>query len=243
MDLLCKQVGLNLEGGARKDTHFMIRQILSGLRGYNDNGPIGLNGPGRLRTGIDAEGDSDYAIFMAALSTLATHQIILFKFKHPNYRGSNRATFKEFSILVTNRYKLERLYAELKWLGEPEDKRSEAPQVDNLVFYNPVSGRGLVNGKPIYFKKSKPTNRLKPKEIFDLLFAGAPNPVLRDRLTTTLRLGKEAHDESDRLNDSFNNLRKRCGVTNNVISLHDSGVLNAITVPIDELPDFFIFPD
>ena len=243
MDLHCEQIGLNIDGEARVANYGLLSLVLQRLRGYSDNGPIRINAPGRLPEELDPEGDQDYRVFLTALHTLAHHKIIIFKPEYLNRKRPRKAMYRDFSVYVVNRYKLEQLYLELKWLGEPEDKRSEAPQVDNLVFYNTASGRGLMNGRSIYFKKSKPKNRLKPKEMFDLLFASAPNPVPRNKLTATLRLGKDAHDESDRLNDSFNNLRKRCGVTNKVISLHDSGVLNAITVPIDELPDFFIFPE
>lgn len=244
MNLLYKQIALNVDGEARLTAYYTIRQILQGLRGYGDNGPVGLNGPGRLRRGIDAEGDPDYADFLATLTTLATHKIILFKFLNPDYKGPNRGNVKEISVYVTNRYKLERLYAETKWLGERADTRSVEPQVSNLVYYNPLKGRGSVNGNPIHLKKSKRNNKVKAKELFDLLFVSAPNPVPRNEIRNILGLKKGAPDESDRVTQALSNLRRRCGVKKNVISLlQGSGVLNAITVPIDKLPDLFIFPE
>jgi hypothetical protein len=98
MDLLCKQIGLNLEREGRGTTYLMLHLILKGLRGYGDNGPIGINGPGRLRTGIDADDEPEYGIFLEALNILANHQIIIYKFMHSNYRGPNKNAFKEVSV-------------------------------------------------------------------------------------------------------------------------------------------------
>lgn len=243
MDLLCEQIGLSTDGETIKETHGLISRILLRLRGYSDNGPIRIEAPGRLPEELDPEANHDYEVFLATLNTLANHKIIVFKPEYLNRKRPGTNMYRDFSIFVTNRYELERLKAELKWLGEPKDKRSNTPHVDNLVFYNPLSGEGLVNGKYIRFKKSKPRSKVKAKELFDLLFASAPNPVPREKLIATLRLGKNAHDESDRITQAFSNIRRRCGIDKNVISLNDSGLLNAITVPIDELPKSFIFPE
>lgn len=244
MNLLCQQIGLNTEGEARDATYYTVRQILKGLRNYNDGGPVSMNGPGRLRTGIDAEGDPDYAVFMATLNTLVNQEIILFKFTNTNYTGRDRATFKEFSVFVINRYKLELLHAELKWLRQGEDKRTAAPHVANLVYYNPLSGKGSVNGKPILLRKSKRKNMVKAKEIFDLLFASAPNPVPRQKIAEKLGLDKNSPDETDRITQALSNLRRRCGVTKSVIYMRQgSAVLDAIIVPIDKLPDIHSFPE
>lgn len=243
MDLLCEQIGLSTDFEAIKENLGIISRILLRLRGYSDNGPIRIDAPGRLPEEVDPEAKHDYELFLAALNTLSNHKIIAFKPEYLNRKWPGKDMYRDFSIFVTNRYELERLKAELKWLVEPKDRRSNVPHVYNLVFYNPLSGEGLVNGKYVRFKKSKPRSRVKSKELFDLLFASAPNPVPRERLIATLRLGKDTHDESDRITQAFSNIRRRCGVDKNVISLNDSGVLNAITVPIDELPHSFIFTE
>jgi len=244
MDLLCQQIGLNIDGEAKAENYGLISRILQRLRGYSDNGPIRIDAPGRLPAELDPEGEKDYEVFLAALNTLANHKIIILKPKYLNRKRPTKDMYRDFSVFVADRYKLERLYAELKWLGESKDKRSSAPNVENLVYYNPLSGKGLVNGKPIHFKKSKPRSKVKPKELFDLLFANAPNPVPRERLVATLRLGEDAPDESDRITQALSNIRRRCGVSKNVIHMEQgSGVMNAIAVPIEKLPDFFIFPE
>lgn len=226
MDLLCKQIGLNTEGEARGITYFTIRTILRGLRGYTDNGPIGVNGPGRLRTGIDAEGDPDYETFINVLNTLANHKIILFTFPWPNYKGPNRGNFKEVSVFATNRYKLELLNAELKWLGEREDKRSEAPHTENLVYYDVKSGRGLVNGNKVYLKG-------RNKKLFNALFATAPNSVDKKSLEGIARLGHKSDSLKYAMNDSFSLVRKACKVDNTVIvQQSDSAKLNAKVYPL-----------
>jgi hypothetical protein len=226
MDLLCKQIGLNVEGEARITTSFMIRTILKGLRGYTDNGPIGLNGPSRLRTGIDAVSDPDYEVFMKVLNTLANNKILLFIFPYPNYKGPSWGSFKEISVFVTNRYKLELLYSELKWLGEPKDKRSEAPHAENLVYYDVKSGRGMVNGNKVYLKG-------RNRKLFNVLFSTAPNTVDKKSLEGIARLGHKSDSLKYAMNDSFSLVRKACKVDNTVIvQQSDSAKLNAKTYPL-----------
>jgi len=229
MDLLCKQIGLNLEREGRETTYFMIRLILKGLRGYGDNGPVGINGPGRLRKGIDAEDEPEYGIFLEALNTLAHHKIILFKFMHTNYRGNDRGTFKEFNVFVANRYKLERLYAELKWLGESEDKRSNAPHVDNIIYYDTNSGEMFFNGVHKTLQK-------RNKKLLDALFLASPNPVPRKTLLSIARSQKKYAEVPAKyvVTEAFTNLRKVCGVSGvDAIKLNDDGWLNAHVFPLN----------
>lgn len=237
MDLLCKQIGLNLEREARGTIYFMIRLILKGLRGYSDNGPVGINGPGRLRTGIDAEDEPEYTIFLEALNALAHHKIILFKFINMNYKGPNRVSVKEISVFVTNRYKLERLYAELKWLGEPEDKRSNTPHVDNIIYYDISTGKMFFNGLHKTLTK-------RNKKLLDALFLASPNSVPRKKLLTIARSeSKYAHEPSKTVvTEAFTNLRKVCGVSGaDAIKLAGDGKLNAHIYPLKSQlppPDF-----
>lgn len=230
MDLLCKQIGLNIEGEHREVAYGTTSQILLRLRGYTDNGPILIFGPGRLPPEIDQEGDSEYKIFLAVLDILATHNIINYKLKNPNYRGSRTDVSKEFSVIVTNRYKLERLRAELKWIGEPESNRSGAPQVDNLVYYNPLSGHGFVNGNKVRLKG-------RNRKLFKALSDTAPDPVLRKNLEGIARLGHKDDDLKYAMNDAFSALRKACKVNKSVIYLRDDGGrLDANVFPPPKLP-------
>lgn len=234
MSFIYQQIELDVEGQSRVSAYMIIHQIIMRLRDYSDNGPIEVDGPVRFVPLVKSKRGHEMG---AVLEKLAKHNIIM-------YKQAENSTALLHRVFVTNRYRLELLHAELKWLGEPEDKRSEAPHVDNLVYYNPLSGRGSVNGKSIYLNKSKRNNKVKAKEIFDLLFANAPNPVPRRKIADKLGLDKYAPEESDRITQALSNLRRRCGVTKNVIYMQQkSGVLNAIVVPIDELPDFFNFPE
>lgn len=240
MSFLYQKLGLDIQDSSRVSAYYIVHQILNGLGGYSDNGPLEIAGARKLAA-IPKIGRGPAMI--ETLELLASHKIILLKYTDTDYRDKPSELLRRYSIFVTNRYSLELLHAELKWLSEPVNMRSNAPSVDNLVYYNAVTGEGSVNGTPIQLKKSKPSTKLKPKEIFDLLFAYAPDPVPRDRLLATLRLGSTLHGQADRLNDAIGNLRRRLAVNSEVISLNDSAVLNAVAVPVDKLPHSFIFPD
>jgi hypothetical protein len=204
----------------------VLSEIRNKLRGYNDLSQITL----RVKPNVSVPED---IMRMACIKQLAENYVIHW---NPDEKLDEYA---DYIISVTNRYKFEELY--LKLTGKSKEEIRE--QLPNLVYYNPVTGIGFVNGKQIHLKPSKPKNKLKAKEIFDLLFANAPGSVPRDRLTAVMRLGKNTPDESDRLSEAFSNLRKRCGVTEKVISLHGSGVLNAVTLPFEKEPDIIIFSE
>ncbi|MGH7197115.1 MAG: hypothetical protein ACREGJ_05145 [Candidatus Saccharimonadales bacterium] len=203
----------------------VVTEIHNKLRSYSDFSPLVMQYKPNVSVAEDI-------MRIACVRQLADDQIIYW---NPD---ETHDEYTDYVITVVNRYKFEKLY--LKLTGATKKAISE--QLPNLVYYNPVTGKGFVNGNPIYLKPSKPKSKVKAKEIFDLLFAHAPNPVPRERLTATLRLGKNAPNESDRLSEAFSNLRSRCGVTSKVISLK-SGVLNAAAMPFDKMPDFFIFPE
>lgn len=200
-------------------------EIHNKLRSYSDFSPLVI----QCKPNVSATED---ILRIACVRQLADNQIIYWD------PDEKRDDYTDYVITVVNRYRFEKLY--LKLAGSTEEAIQE--QLPNLVYYNPVSGKGFVNGNPIYLKPSKPKSKVKAKEIFDLLFAYAPNPVPREKLTATLRLGKDVPGESDRLSEAFSNLRSRCGVTSKVISLK-SGALNAAAMPFDKFPDFFIFPE
>lgn len=204
----------------------VVTEIHAKLRGYNDFSPLVINYNPMVSVAEDL-------LRIGCVRQLADNQIIYW---NPD---ETHDEYTDYVITVVNRYRFEKLY--LRLTGSTDKEISE--RLPNLVYYNPITGKGFVNGNPIYLKPSKPKNKVKAKEIFDLLFAYAPDPVPREKLTATLRLGKNAPDESDRLSEAFSNLRRRCGVTDEVISLRKSGVLNATVLPFDKMPDFFIFPE
>ncbi len=203
----------------------VVTEIHDKLRSYNDFSPLVI----QYRPNISVAED---LMRIGCVRQLADNQIIYWD---PDEKQDD---YTDYVITVVNRYRFEKLY--LKLTGATEKQISE--QLPNLVYYNPVTGKGFVNGNPVHLKPSKPRSRVKAKELFDLLFAYAPNPVPRERLTRTLRLGENAPDESDRLSEAFSNLRSRCDVTSKVISLK-TGALNATAMPFDKMPDFFIFPE
>lgn len=204
----------------------VVTEIHEKLRSYNDFSPLVIHNKPNVSVAEDL-------MRIGCVRQLADNQIIYWD---PN---ETHDEYNDYVITVVNRYRFEKLY--LKLTGATEKAISE--QLPNLVYYNAVTGKGFVNGNPVYLKPAKPKNKVKAKEIFDLLFAYAPNPVPREKLTATLRLGMNTPDESDRLSQAFSNLRSRCGVTDEVISLKKSGVLKATVLPFDKVPDFFIFPE
>jgi len=131
-----------------------------------------------------------------------------------------------FRIFVTNRYKLELLFAEVKWLALKKEERSIKPNTDNLAYYDPNSGRGLVNGNPVYL-------RGRSKKLFNALFGSAPNPVPKELLKNIAMIDHKDNDLKYAMNDSFSALRKACKVDKSVIFLReDGGRLNAQVFPL-----------
>jgi hypothetical protein len=226
MDLLCKQIGLNIEGEARAANHGLISQILRGLRSYTFNGPVTIYGPGNMPIELDPESDKDYEEFLIALNILVDQQIISFDQKVPNNRKNNWRIHKRFIITVINRYKLERLRSELQWLGNSEDNRSEKPEVINLVYYDIKSGRGTVNGNKVYLKG-------RSKRLFRVLFNAAPNSVEKESLRGAVMYGHKYDPYKQAIQDAFRDLRKACKVDSTVITLGQvGGRLNAKAFPM-----------
>ena len=199
----------------------LLSDIRGKLRGYEDLSRITLN----IRPNIPAEEDF---MRIACVKLLSENKIVSW---NPDDKGND---YTDYELRIVNRYIFEKLFLKLSGNSETEIES----QLPNLIYYNPATGKGFVNGKEIHLKKAKIGSKVKPKEIFDLLYSSAPNAVPRKELTATLRLGSKSPDETDRLNEAFSNLRKRCGVTEKVISLQKSGSLNGITVPFSNVPDF-----
>lgn len=238
MKFLYQQIGLDVEGESATTILFMIRTIIKGLRDYSDNGPTSINGPGRLRTGIDAEEDPDYATFLTTLNKLAEHRIILFKFSYPNYKGHSRDIIKEISVFVTNRYKLELLMAELMWLLQNEETRSNLPKIDNIIYYNTNTGEMFFNGIHKTLEK-------RNKKLFDALFLSSPNYVSRKRLLSIARSENKYVNRPKKtvVTEAITNLRKICGVKKEAISLNtnNGGRLISYVYPLEAQlppPDF-----
>lgn len=206
MNLIYQQIGFSDDDKTRVKVHYTVRQILWRLRNYNDNGPIPMEGPLRFIPVMDSEGGRK---IMEILEVLEKHNILVF-------RHTNNSPALLFEIFVTNRYKLELLLAETKWLGKPEDKRSEVPKIDNLVYYDSKSGRGLVNGNPVYL-------RGRNKKVFKPLFEAAPNPVDKQSLKVPVMTDHKDYDTKYAMNDAFSALRKACKVDKTVIFLREDG--------------------
>lgn len=221
MDFSYKQIGLNLDddpNGYRVSVYFIINRILNSLRDYTDNGPI--DAEGRFSLGVMNNSGRGHDVD-EILEILAKNKIV-------QYETNDKNTGSSYSVFVINRYKLELLRAEMKWLADEIDGiyENHVPQVDNLVYYDVKSGRGFVNGNKIYLKG-------RNKKLFNMLFATAPNPVDKKLLEGIARLGHKSDDLKYAMNDSFSLVRKACKVDKNVIfQRNDTGCLNAKVFPL-----------
>ncbi len=180
----------------RSTMTYMVRNILSSLNGYND-----------FVTTLEVESQT-VSMYEAiernfCLEYLKQNKII-------NYvTNENNDT-----ITVINRYNLELLSLSL-------EGKQDFSQLPNLIYYQPTTGRGFVNGHPIKLKKLN-------KRLFDALFMAAPEPADRDILRRAVRTGRgNGNSSAYDISQAFSNLRKACKVNAEVIDLQDSGVLNA----------------
>jgi len=180
----------------RSPMTYMVRNILSLLNGYNDY---------IVTLKVESQTVSMYEAMERSwcLEYLKQNKII-------NYVESENSD----TVTVLNRYNLE-LLALL--LGGKKDFE----QLPNLIYYQPSTGRGFVNGHPIKLKRLN-------KRLFDTLFMAAPEPASRDLLRKAVRTGK-ARDTAGSydISQAFSNLCKACKVSAKVITLRDSGILNA----------------
>ena len=201
----------------------IVAEIHKRLRGYNDLSPIAI----KLKPNISPAED---IIRVACVRQLADSKIIYW---HPDEKEDE---YTDYVVTVVNRYRFEKLYLELS--GYAEVKICE--MLPNLVYYNALTGVGFIQGNLI---RLKPKTKRKTKEVFDLLFAAAPNPVPRDKIVAVLRLGQNVNGVADELNEAFKAIRRACGVGADVIELNGSGILNAIAIPFEKIPNYFIFPE
>ena len=224
-----------------KATLEAIDQITNGLHGEGDCGPVLVMAPERAEP--DPDEHPDKSSLLAVLRALHTQKIIIFKLDRMKRAGqtSRRHIFKVF---IKDRYKFDLFCFQLETRGKSPSVNLRIPTPNNIVFYNQVTGDASVNGNVVHFKKSKRNSLVRPKELFDLLFEYAPNPVPRKKIAVTLKLdAMDIETESDRISLALTNLRKRCNVSSDVIYAKDSVYLNAIPVVVDKLPNKFKFTD
>jgi len=204
----------------------IVIDIRSKLRGYSDLNPIQIFDK-------PSESVAQSMMRLGAIRLLTDNRIIYW---NPDEDDES----SDYTVTVVNRYELEKLFLRAKGLSNNEITQ----QLPNLVYYNPMDGRGIVNGRTIHLK---PKSKRKAKELFDALCALAPNSLPRDRIKAILRLTAEykisASFAAEEISAAFTNLRKRCGVDAQVIKLQKDGLLNAEVTLINKFPDFFIFPE
>jgi len=140
----------------------------------------------------------------------------------------------EYLISIINRYAFEELMLALMKIEARDtnydgyDKSIVDEKLDNLVYYDTTSGRGIVNGKNVFL-------RGRNRRLFNALFLSAPNPVNKSSLLTIAKSQKKYTDESNIyvVNDAFSLVRKACKVDSSVISLKgNSGRLDAKVFPL-----------
>lgn len=238
MSFVYQQIGLNVSGDSRVSAYYIINQILWKLRDYSDNGPIDANKTVTGTLGVMNHDGKRIKAVHSTLEILAKNKIIVFNASYTDIRNRPADNLVRYSVFVTNRYKLELLRAELKWLAKPEEKRSPKPTVDDIVYYDIVTGEILINGLHKTLKK-------RNKKLLDVLFTASPEYVARNKLVTIARSENRYANEPSKtvVTEAFTNLRKICGVNKDVIGLNANkgGKLIAFTYPLSAQvppPDF-----
>ena len=143
-----------------------------------------------------------------------------------------------YSVSVINRYVFEDAMRELSQLQaklidyEGYDKSIDDKITPNMVYYDTITGKGLVNGKWVNL-----TGR--NKSLFKELFLAAPYSIPD---STFVKIAKSyGHDElGDKYarNDAISALRKACKKADNSVIVQIGGArLNALTFPLSaQLP-------
>ena len=221
-----------------------IEKIAAGLYDYSNNGPVRIP-VARTQTNKDERTISPE---MATLRTLASHKIITYKYARVNITGDEpRHTKRTYRVFVTNRYVFEQLLLEIERSDNKFfDRSGKRPTVDNLIYYNPSSGKISANGVRGKLKRS---SLYKNREIFNLLLRCTPEPAPREEILKILKLTSiKKYTDTDRtygINDAVDSLRDVLDVKSDVLSLKqaDGLHLNAIVVQVEKLPEDFRFTD
>ena len=124
----------------------VVTEIRNKLRSYNDLTPIDI----RYKHNVSV---AENFMRNACVRQLTDDQIIYW---NPDEKYDD---YTDYVVTVVNRYKFEALY--LKLTGSTVKAIQE--QLPNLVYYNPVTGKGFVNGNPIHLKPSKPKSKVKAR--------------------------------------------------------------------------------
>lgn len=169
--------------------------------------------------------DSAATDFELGLEFLQSNGIIHYSIEEYLYR-----------ITVTNRYRLEQLISELKWIELHTEKQTleDWVKVENTAYYERSTGNVLINGNR---KTLKGTN----KKLFDALFDASPEFASRRKLLSIVRSKKSEQSSKIVLNEALSNLRKVCGVTAKVITLNkDGGILYARCFKLIEEDEIYL---
>lgn len=205
----------------------VITEIKNNLRSYDDFNPIQIPYNPSISVAEDM-------MRLGSIRLLTDNKIIQW---NPEDSGEGDA---DYVVTVVNRYELEKLGLKAAGLSAKEIDE----QLPNLVYYNPLTGMGFINGNPIHLK---PKSKRKAKELFDALFTAVPDSVPREKIASILRINSDAKINrtyvAQEMSLAFTNLRKRCHVNSDVIELNVNGVLNARAMLLNKLPDFYIFPE
>lgn len=222
MDFIYRKIGLDDNTEFIAIIRPVVNRILDGLPSYAENGPIALS--------VEPNNVED---FKNGLTFLKKNELVLYK--HRDDSG-----LKGFNIVVTNRYSLELLSAELDWLATLEEERDDtAPYVEDLIYYDTNTGEGYFNGLHKTLKK-------RNKELFNALYIASPRYTDRKKILKIARSGKYADDPIKLvINEALTNLRKVCGVSAHTIELReDGGKLKARTYPLSaQLPLSYFLSD
>lgn len=219
-------------------------KIVAGVHGYEDNGPVQISIE-RTPSTYDDDGRRVTSPQIALLQTLARHKIIAYKTAKARLIASS-PTSTVYRVYIVNRYAFERLSIEIDQRYSNRFAKSQTiPAIDNLIYYNPSTGKLSANGIKGKLKRG---SRYKNREIFNLALRSMPKPADRDDIIKILKLtSTKKYSDTDRtygINKAIDNLRDALHVNKDVLSLKNDGLhLNATVIQVEKIPEDFRFTD
>ncbi len=193
------QVDLDLSNADHKNALVNVTDdILFDLKSFNDNHAVipDTESPDEvISIVLDTQ---SYYLRLKSLEYLKSLNLINFDYME---------TIDKYAVDVLNRYDFEVLHEEII------DDDNKASDIPNLIYYNPKTGEGFVNGKAIRLKN---TLKSKHKKLFELLISKAPQYASLDEIKKAV--GQDKINTADDLSVTFSKLRSACKTDKNVIS-------------------------
>ena len=222
------------------DTMFAIVEQLGGV---SDNHTVAV----KATEDVNSVNGESFNVF-GRLNTLMwlkdEVKAIEFRYEQDNAFVTVGSDGNGYLVSIINRYifedthlALRKIYAKLTDY-DGYDKSIDDRTTPYLVYYDTVTGKGLVNGGSVNLEG-------RNKRLFNELFRAAPKSLSRTALLKIARTGRYKEDgDMYVVSNAFNLLRKACKVKSEVIPLSNgTAKLNASVFPLTaQFPRTLISP-